>query len=270
MSQKQYIHGYTERERQRLIEQGAFLEEMIYEDIDFSNCKHVLEIGCGVGAHLKIILSRYPNLKVTGVDIDATQIEQAEQNLKDAGFDGRFTLLVADATELTLNTNDLPDGAIFCWVLEHLNNPIEVLTNVRKNLQPNSRVYLTEVYNNGFYVQPTLPNLTAYWQAYNQLQLQVGGDIVAGVKLGYHLHTAGYKEIQVKQVYQFHDARDKVKRNVMANYLYNLMMSGSEQLVAAGLINQTIVDGLKPEFEILCEREDAIIFYPGFKASARS
>jgi ubiquinone/menaquinone biosynthesis C-methylase UbiE len=266
MSQKKYIHGYTETERQRLLDQGEFLKEMIYSGIDFSACHHVLEVGCGVGAHIKMLLQLYPNLTITGVDIDATQIEQAEQNLQNAGFKGRYKLMVADATNLILDPSNLPDGAFFCWVLEHLNNAIELLTAVRKQLQPGSPIYITEVYNNGFFIQPELPNLQQYWKAYNILQANAGGDTTAGVKLGYYLTAAGYQSIQLKPISQFHDLRNPKLRAEMANYLYNLLMSGKEELLNAQLVTPEIIAALPAEFEQLCQREDAIIFYPGFQA----
>ncbi|MEZ5023917.1 MAG: class I SAM-dependent methyltransferase [Chitinophagales bacterium] len=128
---------------------------MIYKNIDFSKSTHVLEIGCRVGAHLKVLLNKYPQLKVTGIDIDASQIEKAEENLK--SFEGRYKLMVGDAAHLKLDANDLPDGALFCWVLEHVNRPIEILKAVRENLQPDSSIYLSEVYNNGWYIQPSAP-----------------------------------------------------------------------------------------------------------------
>ena len=268
MAQQKYLHGYTEKEKQRLLDQNDFLELMIYKNIDFSKCSHVLEIGCGVGAHLKVLLNKYPQLKVTGIDIDASQIEKAKENLK--SFEGRYKLMVGDATHLKLDANDLPDGALFCWVLEHVNNPIEILKAVRENLQPESPVYLSEVYNNGWYIQPSLPNITSYWKAYNRLQNEAGGDTVAGVKLGCHLTVAGYKNIDVQQISQFHDLRDPIKRMIMADYLYELLLSGSDNLLEANYITKEIIDGLAAEFEQLKTRDDAIIFYPGFQASAKS
>ncbi|MCB0503212.1 MAG: class I SAM-dependent methyltransferase [Bacteroidetes bacterium] len=268
MSKQKYLHGYTERERQRLLSQSDFLESMLYQNIDFSKCTHVLEVGCGVGAHLKLLLKKYPNLKVTGIDIDGSQIEKAGHNLH--AFQGRFQLIVGDASELHLNPKELPDGALFTWVLEHVNHPIDILKAVKNNLQPNSPIYLSEVYNRGWYIQPSLPNITRYWQAYNRLQDESGGDTVAGVKLGYHLTVAGFKNIEVRQIAQFHDLRDPIKRIIMANYLYDLLLSGSEQLLEAGYVTQDIIDEMTLEFEQLKTRDDAIIFYPGFQASAIS
>ena len=44
-----YIHGFSEAEQQRLIEQNEVLAPYIYAKSDYSTNKHLLEIGCGVG-----------------------------------------------------------------------------------------------------------------------------------------------------------------------------------------------------------------------------
>ena len=269
MGKLKYIHGYDEHEQQRLLDQGDFLHEMVYENINFSDSQHVLEIGCGVGANMITVLSIYPDLKITGVDINVDQIEQARENLEKSGFSGRYQLIHGDASSLQLNADNLPDAALFCWVLEHVQNPIEILSNVRSNLQANSPVYLAEVFNRGMYIQPTLPNTLKYWEAYNILQSQ-SGDIVAGVKLGYHLKAAGFHEINMSQISQFHDLRDPVKREVMIDYLLKLLLSAKEALLKDALIDEATISTMKLEFEAMKEMDSAIIFYPCFQAFAKS
>lgn len=264
----EYIHGYSEKEQERLIEQSSFLENMLFESINFSDCNHVLEVGCGVGANLIVLLKHYPDLKVSGIDIDARQIEMAHQNLQQAGLDGRYTLQVADATEFELT--EKADGVLFCWMLEHTNNAIDILKHTKTQALPNSPVFLNEVYNNGFYIQPALPNILKYFDAFNAGQQAANGDVTAGVKLGYHLHAAGYNNIDVQQICQFHDVRDKAKRSVMVDYLKDLLFSAKDNLLASNRIEQATIDGMSDEFEALRNREDAIIFYPGFQASART
>jgi len=47
-----YIHGYSERETQRLYEQAEILEDILHTGTAFAAGARVLEAGCGVGAHL--------------------------------------------------------------------------------------------------------------------------------------------------------------------------------------------------------------------------
>ena len=58
---KPYIHGFSRDEQFRLVEQARVLAPNVFRDVDFSRAREVLEIGCGVGAQLKIMCERWPN-----------------------------------------------------------------------------------------------------------------------------------------------------------------------------------------------------------------
>ena len=45
-----YVHGYSERETQRLYEPARILEDILYTGTGFPAKARVLEAGCGVGA----------------------------------------------------------------------------------------------------------------------------------------------------------------------------------------------------------------------------
>ncbi len=56
----------------------------------------VLDLGCGVGAVSLCLLSRRPDLVVTGVDADAGAIGLAKRNAHENGFADRFTAMAGD------------------------------------------------------------------------------------------------------------------------------------------------------------------------------
>ena len=72
-----YLHGYSKEEQDRLLHQAEMTENTIYQGIDFSDAKHVLEVGSGVGAQTEILLRRYPKLNLTCVDLNESQIQVA-------------------------------------------------------------------------------------------------------------------------------------------------------------------------------------------------
>ena len=51
-----YIHGYLDEEQERLRHQALVIENPIYDFIDFSGVKKLLEIGSGVGATGVVVL----------------------------------------------------------------------------------------------------------------------------------------------------------------------------------------------------------------------
>ncbi|MDX2221096.1 MAG: class I SAM-dependent methyltransferase, partial [Rhodospirillaceae bacterium] len=77
MTDPGYIHTFSVEEQRRLIRQAEFLEPFHHAGIDLSGCARVLEIGCGVGAQMRILLRRWPAVHVTGVDRSAAQLAAA-------------------------------------------------------------------------------------------------------------------------------------------------------------------------------------------------
>ena len=77
------IQNYFEKkEQERLAQQAKFLEPYVYEGIDLEFKKTLLEVGCGVGAQTEILLRRFPDLHIDGVDLSESQLSIAQKVLK--------------------------------------------------------------------------------------------------------------------------------------------------------------------------------------------
>ena len=72
-----YLHGFSDTEQARLRKQARLFEPTLFADIDFTASRHVLEVGCGVAAQSEILLRRFPELRITGVDLNTRQLETA-------------------------------------------------------------------------------------------------------------------------------------------------------------------------------------------------
>ena len=55
-----YVHGYTDRETQRLLEQSLILEKLLHEGTQYPEGSRILEVGSGVGAQTRILTTREP------------------------------------------------------------------------------------------------------------------------------------------------------------------------------------------------------------------
>ena len=60
MTETGYIHTFTRDEQDRLRRQAELLELHLHPYVDLSGCARLLEIGCGVGAQLRLLSRRYP------------------------------------------------------------------------------------------------------------------------------------------------------------------------------------------------------------------
>lgn len=266
-----YLHGYHADEQERLYRQAEFLEPVIYEWIDLSGTRDLLEVGCGVGAQSEILLRRYPKLRLTGVDLVAAQIERAHQHF--AGlpeFRDRCSFQRMDATRLEFADGERFDTAFFCWMLEHTPEPLRVLEEARRVLRPGGQVIITEVMNHTLFVSPPAPTLGAYWDQFNRLQSRMGGDPQIGARLGTLLDRAGFRNIVTRPRPFYYDRRTPEQRAAMFEYWSDLIHSGEENLLQAGSITREQVEALKLEFAALQSDPDAIFFYTFVQARAEA
>ncbi|MGE5085523.1 MAG: class I SAM-dependent methyltransferase [Bacillota bacterium] len=265
-----YLHGFSKDEQERLRKQARFGEYTVYQNINLSNVCDLLEVGCGVGAQSEIILRRFPDLKLTGIDRSDKQLSAARQRLSQLpGCAGRFQMKEMDATNMEFSANSF-DGAFLCWILEHVPDPIRVLAEVRRVLRPGSVVYATEVMNSSFFLDPYSPNVWKYWMAFNEYQLQQHGDPFVGAKLGNLFMQLGYHHIHTEIKTWFLDNRYPQARKDCVEYWTELLLSASDQLLAAGCVSEEVVEGMKAEMAKVANDPNAVFFYSFVQARART
>jgi len=270
-----YLHGYSEDERERLHRQARFLEPMVHDRLPFRRRRRLLEVGSGVGAQTEILLRHFPEIHVTGVEINDAQIEEARRYLatipwaNDAHGKPRWEVKKMDATRLDAESESF-DGAFLCWVLEHVGDPARVLSEVRRVLVPGAPIVCNEVLNATFFLDPYSPDTLRYWMAFNDHQLSVGGDPFVGAKLGNLLQSVGYRDV-VTEVKTFHwDNRAPGERAEFLEYWSELLLSGAPALLAANKVAQDVVDGMTVELERVARDPNSVFFYSFIQARARA
>ncbi|MHB8911622.1 MAG: class I SAM-dependent methyltransferase [Lysobacter sp.] len=263
-----YLHGFSAVEQARLVRQARIAESTIFRNIDYTGAQRLLEVGSGVGAQTEILLRRFPDLHATCVDLSQPQIDAARDNLgRMPWLQGRYTLQQADATDLPFEPRSF-DSAFLCWVLEHVPSPARVLSEVRRVLSPGAPVYVTEVMNASFLLDPYSPNVWRYWMAFNDFQIESGGDPFVGAKLGNLLLAGGYRDVTT-EIKTFHfDNREPARRKTMIAFWQELLLSAADQLLAAGKVTTDTVDGVRREMHQVQSDPNAVFFYSFVQARA--
>ncbi|MFZ9235179.1 MAG: class I SAM-dependent methyltransferase [Algoriphagus sp.] len=252
-----YVHGFDPVEQLRLKEQADFLAPMVFKEVDFSGCTHLLEVGSGVGAQTRILLERFPKLQITCVDASAVQLAQAKINL--ALFGDRVRFVEQDGCALLLEEQF--DAAFVCWTLEHVPSPIQLLVRLKEHLQPGARVYVTEVFNSSLHVSPGYAHLRHYVEVMSDFQRKIGGNPDVGIELGNLLNEAGFSSCTTRFDGFYLDARSGQKRKLVAEYWKELLKSAAHALVSKGACTPNEVEKMIGDLEKLGNDENAIFFY---------
>ena len=263
-----YLHGFSPTEQARLMKQARLAESTIFRDIDYAGAKKLLEVGSGVGAQTEILLRRFPDLHATCVDLNGQQLEAARSNLGAMPWlADRYSLHQADATDLPFEPRSF-DAAFLCWVLEHVPSPARVLSEVRRVLAPGSPVYVTEVMNASFLLDPYSPNVWRYWMAFNDFQIDSGGDPFVGAKLGNLLLAGGFRDVTTDIKTFYFDNRNPAQRKQMIAFWEELLLSAADQLLAADKVTDEVVEGVRREMRMVQNDPNAVFFYSFVQARA--
>ena len=264
-----YLHGYTEEEQDRLIRQARRLEPEIHDRLPFRRARSLVEIGCGVGAQTQILLRYFPELVVTGVDRSADNLARAERSLAECPWaKGRFRFLESDAGNLPFAAAEF-DAAFLCWILEHVTDPMLVLSEARRVLRTGSPIVCNEVLNATFFIDPYSPATLDFWRVLNDHQLDLGGDPFVGAKLGNLLQAVGFRDVAT-EVKTFHlDNRAPGDRAEFLGFWTELLLSAAPGLEAAGKISPDTVQGMKAELAKVGRDPNAVFFYSFVQARAR-
>ncbi len=265
-----YLHGFTAAEQDRLIRQARQLEPFIHDQLPFRRVRNLVEVGCGVGAQTSILLRYFPELHVTGLDRSPENLRRAADYLaREPWAAGRYELREGDAQAMPFESTTF-DGAFLCWILEHVAEPMRVLSETRRVLRPGAPIVCTEVMNATFFVDPYSPNTLDFWRAFNDHQLEIGGDPFVGAKLGNLLQAVGFREVETT-IKTFHlDNRQPAERAEMLAYWTELLLSAAAGLLAAKLIGESTVRGMEEELSQVGRDPNAVFFYSFVQARARA
>jgi ubiquinone/menaquinone biosynthesis C-methylase UbiE len=188
-----YVHGSGTPEQERLVEQAEhWRHRLISDGTRLEPGTRLLEVGCGVGAVLAVLGQEFPGVELVGVDIEPKQLAFARGHLERAGVEA--TLLEADATALPFEDESF-DHVWMMWFLEHVADPLAVLREARRVLDPGGAITAIEVDYSTCRAEPSTPAIEALFRTMVK-GMAASGWSDAGTRLPGWLREAGFREIE--------------------------------------------------------------------------
>jgi SAM-dependent methyltransferase len=238
MKDASYVHGYSEREDQRLRDQSQTLAELLHHDTVYPPGSHVLEAGCGVGAQTVILAKNSPAARFTSVDVSPASLDAAKAAVRRAGFD-HVTFQIADLFQMPFSEASF-DHVFVCFVLEHLKEPGRALQCLKKVLKPGGTLTVIEGDHGSTFFHPRSAAAWRTIQCLIDLQAAAGGDALVGRRLFPLLREAGFRDLAVSPRFVYVDSSRPGWVEGFTRNTYIAMVEGvREQALAAGLIDRT-------------------------------
>jgi SAM-dependent methyltransferase len=232
-----YVHGYTTREGERLLDQAATLEEYLLADTRYPAGSRVLEAGCGVGAQTVILARNHPEVRFTSVDISEDSLRAARERVAAAGC-GNVSFLKGDIYSLPFEPESF-DHVFVCFVLEHLRDPAEALARLRVLLKPGGSVTVIEGDHGSTFFHPPGPLAERAIRALVALQASAGGDALIGRRLFPLLRGAGFRHVGVVPRTVYVDATRPDLVDGFTRNTYIAMVSGvREEALRTGMMSE--------------------------------
>ncbi len=111
--------------------------------IDFMKLKgneKILDIGCGSGTFTIKLAKKYPKSRIIGADISEKVIGFAKKEIKKRKIKN-VSFIVSGANKI--KTNEKFDVVIISHLIEHLENPLGALKEIKSRLKKGGKLFLT-------------------------------------------------------------------------------------------------------------------------------
>ena len=259
-----YVHGYDELESTRLQDQASTLVELLHADTSYPSGSKVLEAGCGVGSQSVTLGRNSPEAAFTSVDISESSLQEARKRVGKAGLTN-ITFAQADILDLPYNPQSF-DHVFVCFVLEHLQNPVEVLTRLREVLKEGGTMTVIEGDHGSAYFHPDSDAARRAIHCQVELQKRGGGNANIGRELYPILKRAGFSMVSVSPRMVYVDAGRPDWIDGFTKKTFTAMIEGIRgQALQEGLIEADLFDrGIADLYRTM--EPDGTFCYTFFKA----
>ncbi|MGV2827067.1 class I SAM-dependent methyltransferase [Myxosarcina sp. GI1(2024)] len=138
-----YTMALWEKGATNILEAQQDMLDDAIEKVGIQDGDNILDLGCGFGASCNYILNRFPDVRVTGVNLSRTQCQYMRKKMQspDSQLSSeRFTLIERDFNEITFETKF--DKVVAIGLLEHIGNLTKALEKIGSFVEDNGRVFI--------------------------------------------------------------------------------------------------------------------------------
>lgn len=194
MNTATYPLGHTPNELDRLDTQAVLLRDPLLEELA-AKASSCLEIGCGNGSNLSILLQANPKIRFTGIDTAPEAIAAAKSRYE-KNSNAEFVVMDGSAIDLADAQFDLVFTKLVLWSV----GPAwtNILKEAYRLLAPGGTFYALEPCNHLIEIYPEKPKAKAWMNAWDEAAIKSGLDPYIGTKVADELQNAGFTNVDAK------------------------------------------------------------------------
>lgn len=263
-SRPSYVHGRSEKEAERLLDQAGTLTDILHHDTYYPPGSRVLEAGCGVGAQTIILGNHSPGAVITSVEISPDSIRKAQEKIQRHKIN-TIDLINGDIFNLPFHEESF-DHIFVCFVLEHLRDPLVALQKLRSLLLPGGTITVIEGDHGSAFFHPDSVDAQETIRCLVRLQAAGGGDACIGRRLYPLLKEGGFTDLSVSARLVYVDASRPDLVEGFTKKTFIAMIEGArDQALGSGMI--TLPDWEKGIDDLFrTTKADGTFCYTFFKA----
>ena len=262
-----YVHGYSERETERLYDQAGSVRHLIHHDLRYSSGSKVLEAGCGVGAQTVTLAQNSPEAQFYSVDWSGKSLDLARDAVTRQGI-ANVEFCEADLFDLPFETAYF-DHIFICHLLEHQAKPVSGLKALREHLKPGGTVTVFEGDHGSCYFHPSSEDAQMTWNCLIEVQRRLGANSLIGRELFPLVTDAGFARVRIepKMVY-IDQSRPKFMESFVHKTIIPMVEGVKDQALEMDLIDADSWRSGISDLHRIRHSEAGIFCYTFFKCNA--
>ena len=229
-----YVHGYSESEAIRLVDQAKTLSALMHHDT-----LSIRQSGVGGwlwGREPKPSWLNSPHAEITSLDISEPSLNHARTLINKEGIlNVRFQ--VGDIMNLPF-ADETFDHVFICFVLEHLPDPVGALLGLKKVLKKGGSITVVEGDHGSCYFYPETEEAVKAWQCLIKIQKDLKCNPLIGRELHPLLTEAGFKNIKVDpRVVYVDSSKPELVDGFIRKTIIAMVEGVKDQAIESGLID---------------------------------
>jgi ubiquinone/menaquinone biosynthesis C-methylase UbiE len=270
-SDSHYVHGTEPWEQDRLSTLNTLLNATSLDAIALSGGESILDVGSGLGQFSRLLAGRAaPGGTVVGVERNSEQLAEARRKAAADGESDRVDFRQGDAARLPLEEDEWGsfDVVHTRFVLEHVDEPLEVVRGMVRAARPGGRIVLEDDDHEILRLWPDPPGVMELWRAYYTTYDKRGKNSRVGRHLVSLLHEAGAQP-RANRCLNFGSCAGDPNFDAMVDNFAGVMIGARAEIVELALSTDERIDAALHALEQWRKDPAAAIWYTTCWAEGR-